>query len=90
MEPRPKVNKVIWTRRRVLVNTDLQRRCYNGAHFSSELQWTAWEVLDSLQDLRSGSTPESRLKFWRELNDYAVSQRGESARCEYELREELS
>ena len=28
--------------------------------------------------------PQARLKFWRELNDYAVSQRGKSAKCEFE------
>lgn len=71
---------VIRTRRRIEVNTDPQRRCYNGCHFSSELRWTAWEVLDRVAPEKA----EARLKFWRELNDYAVSQRGESARCEFE------
>lgn len=80
---------VIWHRKRILVNTDPQRRCYNGAHFKSELQWTAWSVLDTLNDLKPGSTAETRLKFWRELNDYAVSQRGEEARTEFKLAEEL-
>lgn len=64
----------------VLVNTDPQRRCYNGCHAKSELRRTEWEVLET-------SWPEDqierRLTFWRELNDYAVSQRGESARTEY-------
>lgn len=27
------------------------------------------------------------LAFWKDLNNYAVSQRGESARCEYRLVE---
>lgn len=70
---------------RVLVNTDPQRRCYNGAHFSSELQWTAWEVL------ASGVTAErldNVLTFWKELNEYAVSQRGEGARREFRVEEE--
>lgn len=80
--------EVIWIRRRVLVNTDPFRRCYNGCYFSSEFQWSSWEVFDTCQDLRPGCSLENRLKFWRDLNDYAVSQRGESALCEYELREE--
>lgn len=66
-------------RTRVLVNTDPQRRCYNGAHAKSELQWTEWGVLEY-------EVPEDqierRLEFWRSLNDYAVSQRGERARRE--------
>ena len=67
-------------RKRVLVNTDPQRRCYNGCHYSSEYQWGPWESFDS-------DIPEDRIKrslrFWRELNDYAVSDRGQCARVEY-------
>lgn len=68
-------------RRRVEVNTDPQRRCYNGCHFSSELRWTEWTVIDS------GLTPEQaerRLTYWRDLNAYAVKERGEAnTRCEF-------
>jgi hypothetical protein len=69
-------------RARVLVNTDPQRRCYNGCHFSSELQWTPWVTFDSCVP---ADKVESQLKFWRELNDYAVSCRGETARAEFEM-----
>jgi len=30
-------------RRGVLVNTDPQRRCYDGCHFSSRVDWSDWE-----------------------------------------------
>lgn len=73
---------ILRMRKQQLVNTDPQRRCYNGAYFSSEMQWTPWEVLDSELPPEKA---ESALKFWRELNDYAVSQRGTSARCEFEV-----
>jgi hypothetical protein len=67
-------------RREVLVNTDPQRRCYNGCNFSEEWQWTAWSEIDC-------AIPESRLErrleFWRELNDIAVEGRGRSAHSEY-------
>lgn len=70
----------IYMRKRVEVNTDPQRRCYNGCHFSSELRWTDWEAIDfDVADDRV----ESALQWWRELNDFAVSQRGESARSEF-------
>ena len=65
-------------RSRRLINTDPLRRCYNGCHFSSKLVWTEWQVLEY-------NVTEDRIKFWRELNDYAVSQRGESALVEYRL-----
>ena len=29
-------------RKQIEVNTDPQRRCYNGCHFSSETVWTDW------------------------------------------------
>ena len=65
-----------------VVNTDPQRRCYNGCLFSSEIVWGEWEVL------QHDVPPEqykSRLKFWRELNDYAVQCRGKSARAEFKI-----
>jgi hypothetical protein len=67
-------------RNQVMVNTDSQRRCYDGCNFSEELQWTGWTVIDFGI---SEEWVEGRLTFWRELNDYAISQRGEGARSEY-------
>lgn len=74
----------ILDRMQILVNTDPQRRCYNGCHFSSELVWTPWKVLE--YNIKPESA-ERRLKFWQELNDYAVSERGESARKEFKIEE---
>lgn len=63
-----------------MVNTDPQRRCYDGCNFSEELQWGAWDTIDfNLAEDRV----EARLKFWRDLNDYAISARGEGARSEF-------
>lgn len=74
---------IIEKRELKLINTDPQRRCYNGCHFSSELVWSDWDWL-------CVNVPENmieeKLKFWRDLSDYAVSQRGESARSEYRVR----
>ena len=78
----------LYSRTKVEVNTDTQRRCYNGCHAKSELRYTAWEVLHySIPESRK----ESSLVFWRVLNDFAVSQRGESARSEFkvELNKEI-
>lgn len=71
---------------KTLVNTDPQRRCYDGCNYSSKLQWTAWEML------ACGVTEESlerRLKFWKELNDYAVKERGNSAKREFRTVKEV-
>jgi hypothetical protein len=76
---------IIMMRHLQLVNTDPQRRCYNGCHFKSELLWTAWSVLEYVT---SPERVEPRLLFWRELNDYAIGARGESARSEFRCVEE--
>jgi len=77
----------IETRQRSLINTDPQRRCYNGCHYSSELVWTPWVVLEyNVPPERE----DQRLVFWRELNDYAVSERGESARREHRVAGEVT
>ena len=67
-------------RRKYEVNTDPQRRCYNGCHAKSELRWSSWETVDF--DIAEERI-ESRLEFWRDLNDYAVSQRGAGAKAEF-------
>lgn len=72
---------VVMTRTKHLINTDPQRRCYYGVHKSSALVWGAWEVLEYTNEQNS----DARLKFWKELNDYAVSERGEEARSEFKL-----
>lgn len=75
-------------RRQVLVNTDPQRRCYNGCHFSSEWVWTSWDFLQV--DIPEEKV-EERLAWWRDLNDYAVRERGKGAKREFRavLQEEV-
>ena len=67
-------------RQLVTVNNDPQRRCYNGCHFSTETSWSHWYWLELEV---SEDKIERRLEFWRELNDYAVSQRGKSEKAEF-------
>lgn len=73
----------IYHRGKTTINTDPQRRCYNGCHFSSEEIWTKWSLLEFVNESRAAA----RLEFWQDLNAYAVSQRGKSAKAEYEIRE---
>lgn len=58
-------------------------RCYNGAFIDAEWVDGEWEVLES--DI-SEDKAQSRLDFWVDLNNYAVSQRGESARSQFKIR----
>ena len=61
---------IIETRKLREVNTDPQRRCYNGAHFSSEMQWDPWDWLEL--DVKPEQV-EERLEFWRDLNKVSAT-----------------
>jgi len=58
-------------------------RCYNGAFFDAEYVYGEWEVLE--YDVPESKVQE-RLDFWVDLNNYAVSQRGESARKQFKIK----
>jgi hypothetical protein len=64
------------------VNTDPQRRCYYGVYAKSEMRWTEWSIMES--DVPPHRV-EYRLEFWRDLNDYAVKERGQGAKREYRV-----
>ena len=57
-------------------------RCYNGCFFDAEYIDGGWWVLESNIP---ESKVQSRLDFWVDLNNYAVSQRGESARKQFKI-----
>lgn len=35
----------VYSRNRMAVNTDPQRRCYNGCNFSERIEWGAWYLV---------------------------------------------
>jgi hypothetical protein len=57
-------------------------RCYNGAYFDAEHRWGPFEELDRLDTMEEA---ERGKLSWVELNDYAVSQRGEGSRHEFKI-----
>lgn len=81
---------VLQRRRYVEYNNDPQRRCYNGAHFSTAFRWDPWEVLERFDVGTDLAKIEKQLAFWRELNEYAVKSRGVSAKCEFRVVPEES
>lgn len=57
-------------------------RCYNGCFYDAEYVDGEWRVLEyNIPE----SEIQSRLDFWIDLNNYAVSQRGESARKQFKV-----
>jgi hypothetical protein len=78
-----KLPKVIIEKRQAYeINTDSQKRCYNGCHFSSEIVWSHWTIFERTTE----KDAVKRLEFWRELNQIAVDSRGKSAAAEYRLK----
>lgn len=75
-------------RRLVEVCTDPLRRCYHGVFAKSELQWTAWSELETWPKTRE--EVEQRMEFWKDLNDYAVRERGQGAWAEFRVVEAAS
>jgi hypothetical protein len=55
----------IYGRKQVEVNTDPQRRCYNGCHFSSEWIWTDWYNLGSTNTQEEA---EDSVASWKRTN----------------------
>jgi hypothetical protein len=48
----------VWVRQRITINTDPQRRCYDGCNFSERTEWGAWERVApyaTLEDARSAA-----------------------------------
>jgi hypothetical protein len=77
------MREIIQQRRKVLVNTDPQRRCYNGCHASSEWVYTPWEDFEDCSYLSCSA--EKRIEFWKSVNQVAIDGRGESARAEFRI-----
>jgi hypothetical protein len=55
----------ICVRKQIEVNTDPLRRRYNGCHFSSEIIWTEWNDLFSLNTLEEA---EESMKLYQHIN----------------------
>lgn len=72
---------LVQSREQFEYNTDKQRRCYNGCHFSSEWRWTAWSTLSK------HATLEEAEKSAQEWRDYQ-KRFGGGRRLEYRIHEE--
>lgn len=52
-------------RKKVVINTDPQRRCYDGVNFSEETVWTEWA---ELCPFRRKEDAEESAASWRKIN----------------------
>ena len=56
---------LVQSREQFEYNTDPQRRCYNGCHYSSEWRWTRWGTLSGHVTVEEA---EASAQEWRDLN----------------------
>jgi len=63
----------LYIRRGTLVNTDPQRRCYNGCYFSSRVDWSDWERWLGDYPTRESAERAARL-FTREDQQFKVEE----------------
>jgi hypothetical protein len=54
----------LYFRQQVEVNTDPQRRCYDGANYSSAMVWTEWVLIGPY----SREDAESSMKTFQDIN----------------------
>lgn len=54
----------LFFRKKITVNTDPERRCYNGCNFSEETIWTDWAFIGPY----SKENAESSAKTFKEIN----------------------
>ncbi len=54
----------VWFRRPVVINTDPQRRCYDGCNFSEKAVWSEWGQMGPY----SREDAESSMKTFSEIN----------------------
>lgn len=75
----------LWFRRKVTVNTDPQRRCYDGRNFSERVEWSEWALIGPY----SKEGAESSAKTFKQINpshEYEVRPRPYPCSYERELR----
>lgn len=56
----------LWVRRPMTVNTDPQRRCYNGVNFSEEEIWSDWSLVSPYYT--SEASARSSAETFKEIN----------------------
>ena len=67
------INTWVWVRKRITVNTDPQRRCYDGAHFSSEEVWTGWAQVCPFDKAEDAEASAASYRALNPAREYVVS-----------------
>ena len=68
----------VWFRRKVEINTDPQKRCYDGCYFSSKMEWTKWSSICSYSTENFAKDSAATFKRINPSQEYIVKPEGES------------
>jgi hypothetical protein len=66
----------LWFRKKIVVNTDPQRRCYDGCNFSEETVLTEWEEIYSSSSKDDLEDSAVRFKRINKNSEYKVIEQG--------------
>ena len=67
---------VVYFRRKVVINTDPQRRCYYGCNFSEEEAWTEWERVVGFQTREDAEESARTFKKINPRREYKIEEIG--------------
>lgn len=59
-------------RKKIVVNTDPQRRCYDGCHFSSVKVWTDWQPVAPYRTLEDAQSAAATFKQINPERQYKI------------------
>ena len=62
----------VWVRSRVVVNTDPQRRCYDGCNFSERTEWGPWALVAHYATPEDAESAARTFKSINPKREYAV------------------
>jgi len=67
----------VWFRRKVEVCTDPQRRCYDGAFFSSEIVWSGWDSICTYSTKEIAESSAATFQGINKKDEYLVLPEGQ-------------
>lgn len=66
----------VWCRKGGMVNTDPQRRCYNGCNFSEEFRWGEWYTVCRYASLEDAADSVRTFKAINPGREYEIRNGG--------------
>lgn len=66
------MTSTVWVRSRVVINTDPQRRCYDGCNFSERVEWGPWAEVAQYAKPEDAASAAATFKSINPNREYRV------------------